>query len=310
MKHCCKFIFLMTLVACLCGCNSHSEPINESTEQIEPSTICETESMTVETSENSTEETAPLFTEPTEPEFFTNEYGRFMRVNETVKTEAKVFLRKSPNGKKVDVVGDHISLTRVGIGDDGWSIVLYKNSEAYVPSYYLYSDKIATYTEVDELVYAVKDANVRNGSSINCSKVGEVKENQVLKRVAIGDNGWSRVLYKDKEVYIYSLYVAVKNDKEETNPTTIPDETKPSTDDFTGEIVSFEENGVVYIVVNDVVEAARNVNVRSGPSVECEKIGQLAGGKTVQRIAVGDNGWSKVLFNGVEAYIYSEYLIS
>ena len=57
------------------------------------------------------------------------------------------------------------------------------------------------------------------------------------------------------------------------------------------------------------MEAARTVNVRKEPTTKSEKLGQVAGAKTIQCIAIGDNGWSKVIFKGENAYIKSEYLL-
>ena len=50
------------------------------------------------------------------------------------------------------------------------------------------------------------------------------------------------------------------------------------------------------------------VNVRKSWSTSSGIIGSLGAGKSVTRIGKGDNGWSKVSFNGSTGYIYSEYL--
>ena len=65
---------------------------------------------------------------------------------------------------------------------------------------------------------------------------------------------------------------------------------------------------ITYTEVNETVYANTQVNIRKGPSTNYEKIGSLTAGESITRIAIGDNGWSKVLYNNEVAYMYSEYL--
>ncbi len=59
---------------------------------------------------------------------------------------------------------------------------------------------------------------------------------------------------------------------------------------------------------NETVYATSEVNVRKSWSTSSGILGSLAKGKSVTRTGKGDNGWSKVTFNGSTGYIYSEYL--
>lgn len=66
--------------------------------------------------------------------------------------------------------------------------------------------------------------------------------------------------------------------------------------------VSFKEvNQTVYVIYG-------SVNVRTGPGTDYSRIDTLPYGASIQRIGIGDNGWSKVIYNGQEAYMYSDYL--
>ena len=67
------------------------------------------------------------------------------------------------------------------------------------------------------------------------------------------------------------------------------------------EVVTFKE-------VNEIVYAKSKVNVRKGPSTSYAVAGVLNYGKSVKRIGIGSNGWSKVILNGKECYINSSYL--
>lgn len=54
--------------------------------------------------------------------------------------------------------------------------------------------------------------------------------------------------------------------------------------------------------------AATTVNVRSSDSEQADKLGKVTGGETVQVQEVGVNGWTKIVYDGKDGYIKSEYL--
>lgn len=54
--------------------------------------------------------------------------------------------------------------------------------------------------------------------------------------------------------------------------------------------------------------ATTTVNVRSSDSENAEKLGKVAGGTEVQVTEQRVNGWSKIVFEGKDGYIKSEYL--
>ncbi len=60
--------------------------------------------------------------------------------------------------------------------------------------------------------------------------------------------------------------------------------------------------------VNQIVKATSTVNVRSSDSEMADKIGRIEIGTELTRTEERINGWSKVIFEGREAYIKSDYL--
>ena len=68
------------------------------------------------------------------------------------------------------------------------------------------------------------------------------------------------------------------------------------------------DKGITYTEVNEMVYAVTEVNIRSGPGLKYGKVGMLYYGEAIQRIGIGDNGWSKVMYNDEVAYMFSEYL--
>lgn len=65
---------------------------------------------------------------------------------------------------------------------------------------------------------------------------------------------------------------------------------------------------VYYKAVNEVVYAVAGVNIRTGPSTDDQIIGVLRRGKSIRRMAIGSDGWSKVMYGDQVAYIHSSYL--
>lgn len=65
---------------------------------------------------------------------------------------------------------------------------------------------------------------------------------------------------------------------------------------------------IVFYDVNETVWANAAVNVRQGPDTGYDIVGGLEWAETVTRVGITDNGWSKVIYNGTEAYISSNYL--
>lgn len=69
------------------------------------------------------------------------------------------------------------------------------------------------------------------------------------------------------------------------------------------------EAAVIFAEVNETVYATTSqVNVRSGPDTEAGKLGMLNWNEELVRTGVGENGWSRVTYQGETAYVYSEYL--
>lgn len=93
---------------------------------------------------------------------------------------------------------------------NGWSKIWYKNEIGYISNQYLGSAHIETfdlYEDVDEVVYAGHDVNIRIVPSSNAPAVGKLKQGESVRRIGIGQNGWSQVIYKNQLFFINSLYL-------------------------------------------------------------------------------------------------------
>lgn len=97
----------------------------------------------------------------------------------------------------------------------------------------------------------------------------------------------------------------------ETRETIAPKEEvpiKPLTEPTVEQTEPTNKPDATYKKVDEMVYATETVNIRSGPSTDHKKLGQLKRGDSVKRTGVGDNGWSRVQYNGHTAYIFTSYL--
>lgn len=60
--------------------------------------------------------------------------------------------------------------------------------------------------------------------------------------------------------------------------------------------------------VNETVYATKSINVRSSWSTGSSKIGGLNENQAVTRTGIGDNGWSRISYNGKTAYVSSSLI--
>ncbi len=64
--------------------------------------------------------------------------------------------------------------------------------------------------EVDEWVYAKSAVNIRAGWSTNFLIVGGLAENDQIHRVAVLENGWSKISYNGEYAYVSSAYLTTE----------------------------------------------------------------------------------------------------
>ena len=135
---------------------------------------------------------------------------------------------------------------------------------------------------VDETVYAVAKVNVRSGPGFNHGVIGQLHAGDSVKRTGIGRHGWSRITYEGKTAYVANNYVT-------------PD--SPET-----------AGGATYQEVNQTVKATAKVNIRKGPGVDYDILGQLQAGEEVKRTGIGSKGWSRITYDGKTVYVSNNYL--
>lgn len=141
-----------------------TEPVDTSSQTKE---VEETTPDTAETTPVSQEETQ-LTAQSQEETPVSEEVGpKFTEVNETVYATTSVNVRSSysADSDKVGSLSSGASATRTGVGDNGWSRIVYGDSVAYVSSDYLTTTKPSTNTSKP----STSTPSTNNNSSSNNS---------------------------------------------------------------------------------------------------------------------------------------------
>ena len=127
-------------------------------------------------------------------------------------------------------------------------------------------------------VYATTKSavNVRASDSEKADKVGKASKGLKVKVLEQRENGWSKVIFEEKEAFIKSEFLNVIQ----------------------------EADGVE---TAGKVKAKSNVNVRASADKEAESYGILVGGEEADLIAT-EGEWTKVKYKGQIGYVMSEYL--
>lgn len=157
---------------------------------------------------------------------------------------------------------------------------------------------------VDEEVTAKDVTTLRSVPStdgIN-TVVGQLVNGQTLKRVGINkQTGWSKLIYRDQEVFAVTYTVTKDLDY------------KPENSDSAENRVSTEDGRVIiFIDCDDMVTAKEVVNLRTEPSTTqgtATVRSQLSSGEEAHRTGISpDSGWSRVEYNGMTLYVVSSYI--
>ena len=157
------------------------------------------------------------------------------------------------------------------------------------------TDEEKLYTTVNEQVTAKDVTNLRDAATTKSNIVVALKNGEVVTRIGVGKNGWSKLNYNGKTVYAISSYLT-------TDLTVNRPEKEPQIEQK--DIVA----GHTFSPKNDKVTAKEFVNLRALPTTDSDKVGTLNSGEFLERTAVSDKGWSRLIYNGQVVYAVTSYL--
>lgn len=150
------------------------------------------------------------------------------------------------------------------------------------------------YTAVNEQVTAKEVTNLRTAATTKSDIVTTLKHGDIVIRIGVGNNGWSKLQYNGQTVYAITSYLTTDLVAKETN--------QPVTEQK--DIVEGHE----FTPKSDQVTAKEYVNLRVLPTTDSELVGQLKSGEFLQRTAVSNKGWSRLVYNGQMVYAVTSYL--
>lgn len=158
---------------------------------------------------------------------------------------------------------------------------------------------LMSFDEISEQVTAKEETRLRNMPSQDeeSSVLFILKNGEVAQRIAVSDSGWSKLIYENVVCYAVSSYLT-------TDLNYDPEESAAEEKDE-------DEIKTQFTPVNELVTAKEVVNLRKLPSVEHEDadvLAELHNGDIATRIGISDNGWSKLVYNGMTCYGISSYM--
>ena len=160
---------------------------------------------------------------------------------EVIYTNNWVNVRSGPSleSQIIGKLEEGTELFRYEVTKNNWSKILYEGKIAYIFNQYVdtqKTEKFKLYQEVDETVFAGHDVNIRARAEYDAPILGKLLQGKSIRRIGIGQNGWSQVMYNNTLAYINSEYLSLdpfyvipmEKFLQATTPTESKDETKPT----------------------------------------------------------------------------------
>jgi hypothetical protein len=194
-----------------------------------------------------------------------------------------VYLMNTDNALPIGTLAEGDVVTHLGTSTNGWQKIIYESEDAYVKSIELMANDSPRYEEVNEHLYIVPEHITVLSVDKSFPTSTELIIQTEVDRIAIGDNGLSKILYNNTEYYIQSEYLSID---------------KP-------------------VIWTDVVEETiRLVSEFDGIRVTdwCKEdsavLAELNWFDEIKIVANGDNGWSKIVCgDNVEGYIKTDTVV-
>lgn len=136
-------------------------------------------------------------------------------------------------------------------------------------------------------VKAKENVNVRNAASETADAIGKLQGGEVAEKTGEKD-GWIAINYKGQPGYVKADFVEATSDA------------SGSVSKEMTENSSSENKEVVYV--------KETVNIRESMSQDSKKVGVAYAGDKFTKIMDYAEGWTKIDYNGTQAYIKTEFL--
>ena len=156
------------------------------------------------------------------------------------------------------------------------------------------TEETATETEqpTTETVETTDTVNVRSSDSETADKIGKAAAGEQYTRLETRENGWSKILFEDKEAFVKSEFLNVVGTAEAEGT------------DTTEETTDTTEN----VATQGKVTAKETVNVRKSANESSDKLGVAYQGDQFDLIMKQADGWSKIDYKGQTGFVKSEFV--
>lgn len=169
--------------------------------------------------------------------------------------------------------------------------------------------EIQTMTVV-KTVRATDVVNIRSSDSENADKIDKAQVGQEFPLIEKQGNGWSKVEFEGKEVFIKSDYLETAEEEvieilpEETAEVSVETEGAgtEASDETAEEAEDHAQDAATTVTVKE------NVRVRKSASTDAEILGTAYAGEKLELVMKQADGWTKVKYKGHTAYVKSDYV--
>lgn len=243
----------------------------------------------------------------------------FSDVDQLVTAKDVTNLRTEPSSVASETVMAQLSrgqwVRRTGVSTKGWSRLEYNGQTVYAVTSLLLTETeyqkeeqekteqpetevstqetepavTVTYQTVNDSVTAKVETNLRNAPGTQGTQVvATIRNGEWVTRTGIGSNGWSRLEYNGEMVYALTGYLTTDGEYDASD---------------------VEDRDIVWTPISDAVTAKDTTNLRDKPTTEgSQVIATIRHGEVIQRVAIGSNGWSRVVYNGQTLYAVTNFL--
>jgi len=148
-----------------------------------------------------------------------------------------------------------------------------------------------------QTVETTDTVNVRSSDSETADKIGKAAAGEQYTRLEARENGWSKILFEDKEAFVKSEFLKVV-DSAEAEDAGAAEENAEETEADTEQTVTTQGK----------VTAKETVNVRKSANESSDKLGVAYQGDQFDLIMKQADGWSKIDYKGQTGFVKSEFV--
>lgn len=137
---------------------------------------------------------------------------------------------------------------------------------------------------VNEIIYATTDVNLRSSNTTESLKIGNLKINESAIKILSYDNNWILVKTENQIGFVHNDYIESSEEYIETE---------------------YE-----HIKQSDIIITNTDLNFRNNPNIDAKIIKTFKKDTELEVIAKVNNEWLLVKNNGIIGYVHSDYTIS